>query len=359
MWQEDGSFLAQQDRMAYMALLTPNPARGSWAPLPGVRPGPAGQLAVTAQTSPNMTVSVAAGTVWLSASIAENAGWTCVNDGAATVSIAPADPTFGRIDLIVAHVYDAADDVGPDSRWALEDIAGTPALSPAVPAQPANSMILAQISVPAGVTTITSGRITDKRTVTVALGGILPCTSATHPPTPYAGQVIYETDTGQVLVYQAPGAPTPNSWQSVATGPGPWVAGQSHFATWTVAGTWTNYDIAHGGAGWMPGHFTVPPSGQVYVTVTAGLGNTTGTDVASIGFSINDPTVGDTGPNFVAFAGHNAVTSQDGPAIRASTRRLISGLTPGKLLTIYPGFFTNGGTPVDDGNGDIIVEAVP
>jgi hypothetical protein len=349
-WMEAGTYLAQQDRQALMALMTPNPS-GLFAPLGGVRPASGTPMGVAAQSSPNMSVSVSSGTVFVPAAIAANAGWACLNNGARTVTIAAANPSHPRIDLIVAHVYDATDDVGPTSSWALEAVQGTPATSPVAPAQPTNSLVLATVAVASGATSITSGNITDKRTWSVALGGVLPVLSTALPASPYPGQMVYCADTGKVLVWQGPASPSPSSWQSPGTGMGPWGAAQSAAITWINDGSWRVI------SGFGPVAFTVPPTGAVFVTVTAGLGSVGATSTAQIGWKIHDPAVGDTGPNFVAFNSKNAYYASNGSSGHGSCRTLVTGLTPGAALQAIPGNQSTNSTPHDDGFAALMVEA--
>lgn len=350
-WMEAGSYAAQADRQALMALMQPDPATGAFGPAGGVRPA---GLAVAAQSIPDMSVTVASGTAFVPASIAANAGWVCVNNGLRTVSIAASDPTDPRIDLIAARCYDAADDVGPTSSWALEAVQGTASSSPSAPAVPANTVVLASVSVPAGATTVTSAAITDKRTWSVALGGIQPVLSANMPASPYPGRTVHQVDTGQVLTYQGPAAPNPGTWQAIMTGYGPWTAKQASPLFYTNDSTWR----AVLSVTWAPAAFTAPPSGKVWVSITIGAGNPTG--VVSIGFEVTDPSVGQTGPNYVPFAGHNSFTVQSTLAVRGTSRVLVTGLTPGKSLHATPGYLStggSGGSPSDDGNGVLAVEA--
>jgi hypothetical protein len=357
-WEQAGSYAAQQDRMALCAMLTPGPAIGPFSPLGGVRPDSNG-LAVAAQSTPAMSVKVASGTCWVPATIPLNAGWTCHNNGSRTVTIAAASGSNPRIDLIVAHAYDATDDIGSLSQWNLEAVTGTPASSPVAPAAPTNSIVLAHVAVAAGATSITSGNIADERNWMVALGGILPTTSTQLPASPYPGQAVYCADTGEVLVYQGAIAPNPHTWQSVAAGPGPWIGRQTGSGSWAgSSGLWAPYDQAHGGAAWPNLTFTVPPSGAVWVSLTSGVGNS-GTDVAYVGFSVYDPAVGTSGPNYVPFSATDAIGSQAGPFIRATIRIPVTGLTPGKSLYAQPGIFWNIGSPADDGKGILAVEAIP
>lgn len=69
-----------------------------------------------------------------------------------TLAVTAADPTNGRIDLVVAK-----------SDGTVAVVAGAPAGSPSAPSAPAKSVALAQISVPAAVATLAAGRFTDLR----------------------------------------------------------------------------------------------------------------------------------------------------------------------------------------------------
>ena len=166
----------------------------------------AGDLAVTQNGTPNMSVNVADGRLVLPGSEATYQGvYVCENRGTTNVAIAAADSTNPRRDLIVARVRDA-EYSGATNSFAIEVVTGTPAASPVDPAVPANSWVLARVQVAAGATTITNGVITDLRTVNTsqfgraaALGGLVPCTSSFRPPQA-VGQPIYETDTKRVAV---------------------------------------------------------------------------------------------------------------------------------------------------------------
>jgi hypothetical protein len=343
-WEQAGSYAAQQDRMALCAMLTPGPAIGPFSPLGGVRPDSNG-LAVAAQSTPAMSVKVASGTCWVPATIPLNAGWTCHNNGSRTVTIAAASSSNPRIDLIIAHCYDATDDIGSLSEWQLESVEGTPAGSPVPPAAPTNSIILAQVTVPVSATSITSGNVADARNWMVALGGILPTTTTQFPASPYPGQAVYCADTGETLVYQGALAPNPHTWQSVAAGPGPWVSSQSSALAWSLGPGWQN-----AGTGWANMGFTVPRSGAVFISITASPGNS-GSDIVALGWAMG-------GTDTIAHSLKNAVVSQDGALVQATVRRLITGLTPGGNDILSVQTFYNIGSPMDNGNGELVVEAV-
>lgn len=106
-------------------------------------------LAVTEDdTGASMDVDVAAGHIRTAAGIG-------VLVTAAEVTLDTADGSNPRIDLV--HVTTAG---------TLGETAGTPAADPVPPTLPANTVLLAQVSVPAGDTTIETAQITDARTYT-------------------------------------------------------------------------------------------------------------------------------------------------------------------------------------------------
>jgi len=163
----------------------------------GVVLGVGGNLAVTQNGAPNMSVNVAAGQVYVPGTEgSKQATYSCVNDATKNITITAADGTNPRIDLIVAKVQDTLYS-GAVNSWSLVVVTGTPAGSPAVPTQPANSVALGQILVGAGVTSIVTGNITDRRFYMAAAGGVITCPSTDRPATTTvpAGTIIYESDT--------------------------------------------------------------------------------------------------------------------------------------------------------------------
>lgn len=132
--------------------------------------------AVTQNGTPNMSVNVAPGFVVVPGT--ENSlqgSYLCWIDATKNVTIAAANATNPRIDLIVARVRDAAYS-GASNTFAVEAVTGTAAASPAAPATPANSIVLAHVSVAAADTTIVTGDITDKR---VPSGSCFPTITST------------------------------------------------------------------------------------------------------------------------------------------------------------------------------------
>jgi hypothetical protein len=196
---------ANNDRMMLSALMA-----GQAAALTG-RGGVSrmgSSLAVQPQGSPNMTVNVLSGHVFIPGSESVSQGvYSCTNTSTVVLAIATAHASLPRIDIVVAKVQDSAFS-GATDAWSLVVVTGTAAASPVAPTAPANSITLAQISVGAGVTSITGGNIADTRFYVAATGGIIPCTSTLRPSTSVVpiGQFIYETDTGRTWVRNPNGA---------------------------------------------------------------------------------------------------------------------------------------------------------
>lgn len=164
-----------------------------------------GALAVTQNGTPNMSVNVAAGRAFVLGNESAFQGVYHVDSRAIeNRAIAAADATNPRKDLVVARVKDAAYS-GVVNAWDIEVVTGTPAPSPSEPAVPANSLVLAMVSVAALATSIVNANITDRRTTqagqnrATALGGIVTCTS-TSRPSHKEGRAIYETDTDILLI---------------------------------------------------------------------------------------------------------------------------------------------------------------
>lgn len=100
---------------------------------------------VSASSPASLVLRVTAGS-WVrnsGARVAFNAG---------TVTLAAADGTNPRIDLVVVN-----------NSGTLSKVDGTAAASPARPAVPANSVALAEVRVPANDTAVTQDQITDLR----------------------------------------------------------------------------------------------------------------------------------------------------------------------------------------------------
>lgn len=193
-----GSHSAEQVRRALTGMLGGRP--GVVQPL---------DLFVSQNGTPNMSVNVATGQVAVLGSEATYQGLYLVeNRGTLNLAIAAADSTNPRRDLVIVRVRDSAYS-GASDDVSIEVVTGTPAGSPSDPSLPSGScFVLARVAVGAGVTSITTGNITDlRRTYTgqyglmTAHGGMIVCTSGTRPTSPYEGMQIYENDTDLMYIY--------------------------------------------------------------------------------------------------------------------------------------------------------------
>lgn len=129
--------------------------------------GPAGVVGATAlKVSPAslMNVSVAAGGALIPDGQSPSSGlYHAFNDAAVTVPIAASDLTQSRIDRVVFQVLDSAlGDV--EDRARIFVVKGANAASnPTTPAAPRGSLSLATVSVPANLSAVAAGNITDLR----------------------------------------------------------------------------------------------------------------------------------------------------------------------------------------------------
>ncbi|HEY9475335.1 MAG TPA: hypothetical protein VIS06_15995 [Mycobacteriales bacterium] len=113
--------------------------------------------------TPNMSINVAAGQVVVAGTESTSQGYYVVyNDAAVNLAVAASDPTNARVDLVVAKVQDSQYSGAVDAA-SIAVVTGTPAPTPVEPPLPANRFVLARIDVAAGVSSITSANITDRR----------------------------------------------------------------------------------------------------------------------------------------------------------------------------------------------------
>ena len=150
-WEQNASHPAENDRLTTQALWATTGIIGS------------SSMAVTANSPTGMSVRVASGWAAIVGTTQANMGaYVAYNDATVTLTITTANPSNPRIDLICATIYDSYYS-GATNTVAYQVIAGTPAGSPVAPSLPANSIALAQVTVAAGATAISSGNIADSR----------------------------------------------------------------------------------------------------------------------------------------------------------------------------------------------------
>jgi len=123
-------------------------------------------LKVLATGTPDGFVHVQAGACYVRGTQAATQGmYHLYNDATLDINVLgpnPAHATLDRIDLVVARYQDQFYSGSLDLPT-IEMVTGTPSGSPGVPAAPANSLILAQISIVHASATIPQSVITDRR----------------------------------------------------------------------------------------------------------------------------------------------------------------------------------------------------
>jgi hypothetical protein len=198
-------------------------------------------MLVTAQPTPNMSVRVSAGVCFVPGPTAVAGDYLFPNDGSVTLSISAAHSSLPRRDLIVARVRDSFYS-GATNLGDLTVITGTANASPSDPTLPAGAayLVLAQVTVGAGATTITNSNIV-MRAAPAALGtGVL-----------YGTSVSADGDfDGQLRMHATLGLQrwSGNSWGS----PVPRVSGSL-----TLASGWGTYP------GYKSPGYTLASDGQV------------------------------------------------------------------------------------------------
>lgn len=182
----------------------------------------ASDFTVAQQATPNMTVTVAPGRTWMAGSQVANvtggtfttqAAYFGINDAAVTLTIAAANATNPRIDIITAAVNDQQYS-GASNNMTLTVTTGTAAASPVAPTGPNNSITLAQVRVNANVTSITNSAISNVAWRSSGLNAVVPIGSQLERdflPNITEGMLVYRLDTNHIEVYDG------SAWQTVYT----------------------------------------------------------------------------------------------------------------------------------------------
>lgn len=158
-----------------------------------------GDLAVTANGTPNMSVNVATGNAWIRGTQSAAQGvYHLFNDATVNLAISAADPTNPRRDLIIAQVRDG-NYSGSSYDGRILVVTGTPAASPSDPslASYPNALVLARVAVAANASSIVAGNITDLRTLANARNKVPVFTTEANRgiaiPTATEGMMAYLT----------------------------------------------------------------------------------------------------------------------------------------------------------------------
>jgi hypothetical protein len=253
-------------------------------------------LAPTQAGTPNMTVLVAAGAVYVEGSeSATQGGYFVYNDAQTVVTVPAANATNPRIDIIGVRIEDS-EYSGANNTAAIVLVSGVAAASPVEPTLPANFMTICRVDVAASAVSITNANITDRRRRMAAVGGIIPCTSTTRPSVSlWEGMFIYETDTHALKQYttattlwQPPwnlawGRQGSVTWTSDASAnPGPTTVTASA-VTWTaVANRVYKYTLTYHSFSSVAGD-----TGRLTVVDTGGTGKGTPSIQDNISFTAN------------------------------------------------------------------------
>jgi microcystin-dependent protein len=169
---QSGSYSAEDLRQAFGIAWANDGGVDSLKPIGGVIRGDGQELLVEALSL--MTVKVNSGRALVPGTSNPLQGaYPYLLDTDKTITVAAANATNPRKDIIVVRVQDAAYS-GATNLIQAEIVAGTPAATPALPATPASSIVLAEILVDANATVISTAKITDRRTFATLRGGAAP-----------------------------------------------------------------------------------------------------------------------------------------------------------------------------------------
>ena len=165
----------------------------------GVYPG-LGAMQVTAASG--LSIQVAAGYCCIPSPTVGQGGYVFGTLTAQTLTLAAADPSNPRIDLVVAWVNDTGTAAGGCGIAVITGTAATPPTVPSLSSVPVPStavLILAQVTIPPTAVALASGAITDQRSWVVAPGGILPISSPAAAPAAPASQLMYDLSRGLLV----------------------------------------------------------------------------------------------------------------------------------------------------------------
>ena len=122
-----------------------------------------GDLLVAESDTPAMSVQIAGGRALIQGTESTYSGVYMVeNRGTASATIAAADVSNPRIDIVCATIEDSAYS-GATDAWSISVTAGTAAASPVAPSLPSNSLLLCTVAVAAAASSIVDANLTDGR----------------------------------------------------------------------------------------------------------------------------------------------------------------------------------------------------
>jgi hypothetical protein len=133
--------------------------------------------------------------------------YVLVSDANVDITFDAGQASVSRVDRVIARVYDNTNDGSGSTVGSIYYLKGQ--VSGAATALPTNSILLYEVTVPAGASSGTGGitfstQISDKRVYTSAAGGIIPAVANNQMieiQNPYEGMAVYRTDWHALHIY--------------------------------------------------------------------------------------------------------------------------------------------------------------
>lgn len=132
--------------------------------------------------------------------------YVLVSDASVDITFDAGEAAVPRVDRIIARVYDNTNDGSGSTTGSVYYLKGQ--ASGAATALPTNSLLLYEMTIPAGASSggggVNFANAVDKRVYTVANGGIPPVANNTDMAaivSPYEGMTVYRTDLDVLYVY--------------------------------------------------------------------------------------------------------------------------------------------------------------
>lgn len=240
----------------------------------GVHRDLGGQLLVTQTGSPSMAIMVDTGGAWVPGTESATQGsYGVFNDASVTVSITTAHATLPRIDIVQIRVRDSFYS-GVNNDALIDVKAGTPNSAPVAPSPDANALVLAEVLVGAGVTSIVNANITSKRKWLTTVGGVYRADLTSDLPSIATdvgdGQLAYNLQTNQLVLARS------SAWNTVwEFSPAAVTVQAKDGAVATGNTTSTTFTNTLTTTGIRGVSFIAPPSGKVVVHgLASGWNNT-------------------------------------------------------------------------------------
>lgn len=270
----------------------------------------------SALPTPAMKVRLPAGLLVVDDS--QGGYYPLVNETQVDLDIAPSSATQPRIDSVIGQVIDNGD---PTSTAVYRVITGTPAASPVAPTLPPvdapGAFTERVLNVFVQAAAESHGNIRAQDVTVVA---------------PSAGLVSRPVEQPQTALMVNTDFATINSWGDFPSNK------------------------------WPPLKFTVPPSGQVWVNLSANVQAHDGTTFSTTWCSWRGTGGGIASGTASSVTDPRGVSARNGSRTYATKRVRVSGLTPGQVVTLTPIYFVSASAGVDAntriGEGTLLVEPI-